>query len=627
MAVGVGDHGGYTERNGRFRVRSVLSLEVSRMDMRDLTVTEEAENGFFPTPPEVAELLLADLDWCYIYDVLEPSAGKGNLVFAVAQKYWELHGNKWGDISTRVNVECIEFDPYLRTVLQYEFGGQRLDELWDAVPRDQRGYELKLKYPELAKEIHPRRAINFRIVHDDFLTCDTRKAYHLIVMNPPFSNGDAHLLKAIQMQERYGGMIRCILNAETLLNPYTNQRKVLKKKLEQYEAEVSFHDNAFSHAERKTDARIAIIKINIPVPKHDSTIYDRLKKAAEVNSVPVGEVHDLTIADFMTQIITNYNVEVDAGLELIREYEALKPYILTSMQTTGNTPSSILSLSVSGSKSYYLSTNDYVKAVRRKYWEALFTNKKFVGTLTTNIRDKYYQMVDKMQEYDFTLYNIQQIAAEMNAEMCKGIQDTIVALFDRMTVEHSWYPECSQNVHYFNGWKTNQAHKIGMKVILPVNDMFSVYSWERDKLNARNAENTISDIEKVFDYLDGNMTAPVDLHSVIDSAVQTGTTKNMQCKYFTLTVYKKGTMHLKFNNQKLVDRFNIYCCQKKGWLPPSYGKASYTDMDQESRAVVDGFDGDGSKGSGEKAYTEIMAHADYYLSAPTQQRLALGAGV
>ena len=36
-------------------------------------------------------------------------------------------------------------------------------------------------------------------------------------------------------------------------------------------------------------------------------------------------------------------------------------------------------------------------------------------------------------KYDFTLFNIQKIAAQMNAEMGKGVQDTIVELFDKMT--------------------------------------------------------------------------------------------------------------------------------------------------------------------------------------------------
>lgn len=85
-------------------------------------------------------------------------------------------------------------------------------------------------------------------------------------------------------------------------------------------------------------------------------------------------------------------------------------------------------------------------------------------------------------------------------------------------------------------------------------------------------------------------------------------------------------MHLKFNNQRLVDRFNIYCCQRKGWLPPSYGKASYTDLDAESKAVVDSFDGNGKEGSGADRYNQVIREASYFLAEPTRKVLALGAG-
>lgn len=94
-------------------------------------------------------------------------------------------------------------------------------------------------------------------------------------------------------------------------------------------------------------------------------------------------------------------------------------------------------------------------------------------------------------------------------------------------------------------------------------------------------------------------------------------------QFFSVTLYKKGTMHIKFNNQALVDRFNIYCCQKKKWLPPNYGKVSYSDMNAEERAVIDGFHADGTAGSGEIAYQKIIARKGYYLTEPTQEMPAL----
>lgn len=608
------------------------------MSITEIITTDEAREGFYPTPPNVVEKLLEDIDWRYIENILEPSAGKGNLVDGIAAEYLaQTTGYRRRDEA--LPVDCIEIDPYLRTILQFEYGGQheaemrkRIRDLEDSREYDRANHRYEFRTPadayehkELKAENDKRNVVECRIVHDNFLTFNSRKRYGLIVMNPPFSNGDEHLLHAIEIQRRHGGLIRCVLNAETLLNPYTNRRKVLREKLAELGADVSFIDGAFSDGERKTDVRVAIIKIDIPRPEiGKSEIYERLKAAAVVEEVYADDVTDLTVADKLSEIVTRFNVEVDAGLALIREYHAIQPYILRSLdkEETYNNP--ILALRIDGDSEYTtLNVNKYLRLTRRKYWKALFTKKEYVGHLTYNLREKYQGMVDKMQNYDFTLFNIKQIMVEMNAEMQQGIQETILALFDKMTEQHSWYPECAKNIHYYNGWKTNQVHKINSKVILPTYGMFSSYSWSKETFNLYEAEKTISDIEKVFEYLDGNMSAHVDLHGVLQAAHKNGQTKNIQCKFFSVTLYKKGTMHIKFHNQALVDRFNIYCCGKKGWLPPNYGRTSYADMSKEAQDVVDGFNGNGTEGSGAAAYAEIIKRKDYFLSEPGGQILAI----
>ena len=608
--------------------------------LKDIIVTEEAREGFYPTPPDVADKLLDGVDWDMISDVLEPSAGKGNIVDRIAEK-WNI--SRWrGRRSTErsVNIDCVEIDPYLRSVLQYEYGGAKEQEIKDrlSVLNEKTRYNAmtrshgeltereQLEKSSLENERDKRRYTDVHIVHDDFLTFHTHKSYDLIVMNPPFSNGDEHLLKAIEMQSRNGGQIRCLLNAETLLNPYTNRRKLLCAKLEELGANISFIDNSFASGERRTDVRCAIVKVDVPIENRESEIFERMRQAEELKEADPAEVTDLSVNDFLEQVVSHFKVEVASGIALIREYMAMRPYIMGRIANTAYSWPTMTLCVGDPSKAFRGDPpriNEFVKATRYKYWEGLFSNPKFVGKLTSNLRDKYRGMVDRMKEYDFTMFNIQQIATQMNAEMCQGVQETIVALFDRMTTQHTWYPECEKNIHYYNGWKTNKAHKINNKVILPVYGMFSDYSWNRDKFDFYNAESTIGDIEKVFEYLDGNMTAEVDLHNVLKNAHDNCQTKNIPCKFFDVTLYKKGTMHIKFRNQELLDRFNIYCCQKKHWLPPNYGKSTYTNMTAEERATVDGFHADGKAGSGEAAYNKILSKRDYYLSEPTQTMPAL----
>jgi hypothetical protein len=64
----------------------------------------------------------------------------------------------------------------------------------------------------------------------------------------------------------------------------------------------------------------------------------------------------------------------------------------------------------------------------------------------------------------------------------------------------------------------------------------------------------------------------------------------------------------------LLDKFNIYGSQKRGWLPPSYGKKSYAQMNEDERVVIDDF-------QGEESYSQVISEPDYYLVEPRQLSL------
>lgn len=603
--------------------------------MKITVQTAEAQKGFYPTPPELAMDLLSGISWETVKDILEPSAGKGDLVNAIAERrvghYLHL------DRSDALQVDCIEIDPCLRTILLDSFGekyenalSERIRELDSKDRRDDLSPTEKGEKALMEAERRKLRAVDVRVVCDDFLSFTSRKHYDLIVMNPPFADADLHLLKAISIAERYGSTVRCILNADTLRNPYTNRRKLLAQKLVELGAEIEFREGVFRDAERQTDVDVALVKLAVPAPQYandPASLYQKLKAAAQLEEVDP-EVTELTVGDRIAQIVAQFNLEVDAGLSLIREYRAMQPYILDSLDEKDKYRNPVLTLCVGDPSRVYRgkmpSVNKYLEAIRKKYWEAWFAREEYTGKLTSNLREKYQDMVSELVNYDFSEYNIQRIMLEMNAEMSQGVVDTILSLFDRMTEKHTWYPECEKNVHYFNGWKTNKAHKVNKKVILPTYGCWDhSYFSGRTELNVYNAYKFLSDIEKAFNYLDGNMSADVDLHAVLDMAKKREQFNKLHCKFFEVTFYKKGTAHIKFTNQELLDRFNIYCARQRGWLPPSYGNIKYTDMASEEQAVVDSYHGDDTPSSGEKAYDAVVARAGYYLAPPNQQTLSL----
>ena len=576
------------------------------MKATDMTVTQ-GNDQFYPTPPALAEKMLEGLDMNFVSTVLEPSAGKGDLVTAIARKNQLSYRNR------EIDVDCCEIDPYLRQILQYNFSDEKKQEIGAAQGYHTREYDL-IDHTKL------------HVVHDDFLTYSSMKHYDLILMNPPFQDGAKHLLKALHMQ-RDGGLVICLLNAETLRNPYTDMRQDLVRMLQELNAEITFVDDAFRDAERSASVDAAIVRVHIPEAEHESEFWSRMKKAiAESDPQPDPELKALVAGDYIDQAITLYNTEVAATMEFVKEYRALVPYIYTDLSPQDKYRAPILTLTVSGDRGASgFDQQRYMRTVRLKYWRALFKNEKFVGRLTSNLRERYEKQVDRMADYEFSAFNIKQIMIEMNAEMTQGVEDSIMGLFDKLTIDHSWFPECKNNRHYYTGWATNKAHKVGKKCIVPENMFRDSWGYGSDYLDTFKAYKVLSDLEKSLDYLGGEGPDGYDLNARLECAKQSGQTRNIQLKYFAIDIFKKGTTHIKFypETMKLVDRLNIYASQKKGWLPPRYGKARYKDMNDMEQMVVDSFHGNDTKGSGAKAYAEVMANAAFYLAEPTQKLPAL----
>lgn len=528
---------------------------------------------FYPTPARLIDRMLAGIDFRMISTVLEPSAGKGDLADAIKRKMESAHQRGYRD-EYKADLDCIEIQEDLQSILKGK---------------------------------------GHRVVHNDFLTYRGYKKYDLIVSNPPFSCGAKHLLKMLEMQERGGGVV-CILNAETLRNAVFNERKVLLTKLEELNASIEYIQEAFMDAERKTDVEIALVKVDIPQEERISFIYeDTLRKAKDLAYKETTEAESYAVAgnDFIKAIVDQYNIEIEAGIKLIDEFNAMAPYILREFKADGTKEDPILYLNFAdqryGGDREEFTYNGFVKRVRAKYWQALFSNPKFTGQLTTKLKYEYIQRVDDLSNYDFSTYNIYSLRAEMSKQISKGVEDTIISLFEELSNKYHWYNETSKNIHYFNGWKTNKSWVINKKVIIPLSGWRDLqYSWGcYDPANSKVIEK-LTDIEKCFNYLDGGLTDAVDMVAVLRRAEQTGESKKIQLKYFTVTLYKKGTTHIEFTNEELLKKFNIFGAQRKGWLPPSYGKKGYKEMDAEEQAVVDDFEG-------EQEYSKVVKNSGYYL--------------
>lgn len=365
-------------------------------------------------------------------------------------------------------------------------------------------------------------------------------------MNPPFDKGAEHLLKAISLQEVYGGKIVCLLNAETLRNLCYNNRIFLKEKLEILNAEVEFLENSFSTAERKTNVDIALIYIDIP-EIYESSILNNLKSSEEVleEEIISNEVETL---DFFKSRITRFNRDAELGIIALRELKKVN----TVLPARNSYHDDFIPLKDN------LTEQSFLQELRYHYWNALLEEPKFVGKLSNSLRSKYYSMIGALKNKDFSLFNIMQIQEDMMLNLVQGIEDTILTLFDDFSYQSTYNPEFSKNIHYYNGWKTNKAHYINKKVIQRLN------SYKYSYIDMYEAKNRLKDIEKILKYL--SISQPeiqFDIDYVLAIAEKTRMTNNLEFTFFHCTFYKKGTAHITFKDENLLDRFNIYASQKK----------------------------------------------------------------
>lgn len=518
----------------------------------------EDYTNFYPTPKSLFKEITSKIQWWKIDGILEPEAGKGDIVDYIKEER-----------SDRI-IDCIEINPELQATLKGK------------------GYS---------------------VIHDDFLTFKPKCHYDLVIMNPPFDKGATHLLKALSIQ-KHGGRVICILNAETLKNPYSNERQELIKKLDELGASIAYQTDAFASAERSTTVEIAVVDVTIPEEKKPSIIMENLKQKY-YHDENGKDITDLVDHDYLTAAVARYTMEVDAGIQLIREYKALAPYIMSSVKENAYAkPVLQMTLGEHGG----LSETQYVRRIRNKYWEALFNDDRFTGPMTSDMRSAYMEQVKELESYDFSIANIKELQIQMCSSLVSGIEESIMKLFDELSHTYSWSHEFDSNIHYYNGWSSNKAWYVNKKVILPERAWSDL--WKKMEYHY-SISSKFTDIEKAFNYLAGYPGAEINIADILKTAETEQQTKNISCKYFDLTFYKKGTVHITFKDMDLLKKLNIFGGKGKNMLPPRYGKVPYEDMTQEEQAVVNEFDGSA------EAYMKVYSQRDKFIIQNPMDLLAL----
>lgn len=481
---------------------------------------------FYPTPAELGAKLAGVLEMPDL-PILEPSAGTGNLIeaFSKSNRFWARR-------YSASEFHCIELNP-------------------------DRAATLKGK--------------GYKVIWDDFLTFKPLMPYRTIIMNPPFHDGAKHLLKALAILAD-GGEIACLLNAETIKNPYTNERKDLLQQLENAENyQCEFIQSAFED----TNVEVALVYVKKKAAPVHSATFENFKRSivAERENNPQALINYGEIA----ALIDLYRAEVKTALKL---YDEIINYNQLCIHDNFH---EIFKIEVN---SHGKGTGGIVKAINYNYWCRLLHSKELERLLTSQARNDYSSKLREMEDYEFNERNILQLKSDLTKNLFASVDAAIMKVWHNFTRRFSML-EYSQNIHYYNGWKTNNAFKCNRKIIIPL------YAFDRifNEFDLMSVREELADIEKAMNYLDCGRTESYDMAQALQTAREQGVTRNIDTKFFKVDVYKKGTAHLTFKDDALLKKFNLYCGRKLRWLPDDYGYKPYEALDDEERAVADSFEG------------------------------------
>ena len=512
--------------------------------------------NFYPSSKVMVKRMIDMIDG-YPDRVLEPSAGDGTLVEALQERFSHR----------RPDISCIEIDPHLQGVLT----------------KDKR-----------------------KLIDTDFLAFAGPDKFDLIFMNPPFDNGDKHLMKA--MDVLYRGQIICQLNAETLRSPNTKLRKELVRRLKEAKAEIKYYKNAYTvDAARKTKVDVALVNIKVKRSVEED-LFGGMTNNHDQAKAQVKDKNEISTGKTIDEAVADYNRTVQASTETIinfyRNYNVVGRYMDLRIEDGSQNNDFYISSGADLTERMQTKINHVVREIRKKYWRDIIKIEEISKRMTQKKIDEFNQQIEIKTKMDFTESNIRQFIINLVGSYENTLTEATLEIFDKFTIAHCWDDGLrNENILHFNGWKTNKAYKVGKRVVVPIsasygNPFRGWNGWELD----HSAKRSIDDIDKVMNYFDGMKPSYKKLTDAIEEAFKEGRNNKIVSEYFTAICYKKGTIHLTFNDENILRRFNVAACLGKGWLPNGYGQKKYGTMNAEEKAVVNEFEG-------QKSYTKNVGKA------------------
>lgn len=485
--------------------------------------------SFYPTPASVAKKMLARLTGARLREanILEPSAGKGDLAEAImeAMKAGLGYGNHRSLNPDRIR--CVEIHPELQATL---------------------------------------RGKGFSLVGTDFLNFHPDEKYNLIVMNPPFADGDKHLLHAWEILEH--GDVLCLLNERTLANPSTANRKLLARIITEH-GEVEPMGACFSEAFRKTSVRVCLVHLKKKAATSAFAFAVGKDKDPYAHFIQDGQwTGEVATQDIVGNLVSDYDhcrklfLDVSAGLmELGFHVRRLSGYSTDSWRIFEQAARQLIVEEPSRERQER-AYNSFVGELKRNAWNKVFQLTRFGNLVSETVRNELSKLMRENRHMAFSRDNIMSLVAMLIENRENIMRQCVVDAFDILTRYHK------ENRVHVEGWLTNDAWKVNRRAVLPC-----VVETNWTPRCRWDATARLDDIDRALAFLEGKSldAVPRTITQALDTLFKRHggdfSGVSFQSTYFTMRCYKKGTLHLQFRDETLWERFNIMAATGKNWLP------------------------------------------------------------
>lgn len=441
-----------------------------------------------------------------------------------------------------------------------------------------------------------------KLIAEDFLTVKAEDVSHIsyIVMNPPFSADEKHILHAWEIAPN-GCVILALCNLETVKkSSYFGEKDGSTKEQKQLraliEANGKYEDfgECFKTSERKTSVEVAFVTLTKPsngyTQEFDGFFMDEEPEEQGSGIMQYDVVRDLV--NRYVAAIKLYDLQLEQAIQmndLVSTFYHNDKYHNYRNNDRDHAPGFTTT-----NEEKPKNRSDFKKELQKDGWRYIFAEMNLEKYSTKGLKADINEFVEKQTQIPFTMKNIYAMLRLVVGTTSQRMDKALLEVFDKLT-EH--YHE---NRYCFEGWKTNSHYLVNRKFIFPYG-VKRGYGGQIDiTYYSGNGEN-IGDLEKALCYISGTNYDVVTGYKKED---ENGNTISIQgtgiCQainnthlwgewvdttFFRVKAYKKGTLHCEFKDEKIWADFNQRIAKIKGY--PLYEGLKKNPKDQDKQNKKD----------------------------------------